>query len=83
MDAVKAALLAKPDLMIVDVRLGNGSGIAAVEAIFETMKVPHIFTSGDWRLLERQSSVLLLKPFTQRDLVGAMRQAVTADLDAS
>jgi DNA-binding response OmpR family regulator len=81
-DAVKAALLARPDLMIVDVRLGSGSGITAMQTISGTVKIPHIFISGDGRVLDPRSSILLQKPFTQRDLVGAINQAMTANMDA-
>jgi two-component system, response regulator PdtaR len=35
-DAVAAAVRCRPDLMIIDVRLGDGSGISAVKEILRT-----------------------------------------------
>ncbi len=46
-DAVTAAARCRPDLMIVDVRLGDGSGVDAVAKIHRTATVPHVFVSGD------------------------------------
>ena len=71
-DAVRAALRETPDLMIVDANLGSGSGIAAVETISITRPVPHIFMSGDRIAAARSLSFVLLKPFTQRALTGAI-----------
>src|ERR1700687_6183972 len=36
-----------PDLMIVDARLCDGSGVSAVEEILRTGWVPHVFVSGE------------------------------------
>ena len=44
--AVAAADKCKPDLMIVDARLGEGSGVSAVEKILRRRFVPHVFVSG-------------------------------------
>jgi len=46
-DAVTAVVRCRPDLMIVDARLGDGSGVSAVEEILRTGFVPHVFISGD------------------------------------
>lgn len=46
-DAVSAAARCRPDLMIVDVRLGNGSGLFAVDEILQSRYVPHVFVSAD------------------------------------
>ncbi len=45
--AVAAAARYKPDLMIVDARLRDGSGVSAVEEILRTGWVPHVFVSGE------------------------------------
>ena len=45
--AVAAASHWRPDLMIVDVGLGEASGIAAVKEILRSGFVPHVFVTGD------------------------------------
>ena len=45
--AVDAARRCHPDLMIVDIGLGEASGIAAVEQILKEGFVPHVFVTGD------------------------------------
>ena len=76
--AVDAALLNRPDLMIVDARLGSGSGIAAVKKISEVVVIPHIFVSGDRMSIEGASRFALQKPFGQRDLERAIRGTIDA-----
>jgi DNA-binding response OmpR family regulator len=71
--AVDAALQNRPDLMIVDARLGNGSGIAAVKRISAVVNIPHIFVSGDRISIEGASTFALQKPFSQRDLERAIK----------
>ena len=46
-EAVIAATRYDPDLMIVDARLGRGSGVSAVEQILRAGPVAHVFVSGD------------------------------------
>ena len=79
-DAVAAALRFQPDLMIVDARLRDGSGIAAVEEILRSGFVPHVFVSGhplrDQAISPR--AVLLQKPFAESDLVRAISRAIAA-----
>jgi CheY-like chemotaxis protein len=78
--AVAAAVRSRPDLMIVDARLGDGSGVAAVAEILRTGFVPHVFISGDIstiRALE-PDAVVLQKPFDESDLVRAIRRALGA-----
>jgi two-component system, response regulator PdtaR len=76
--AVIDAIRYGPDLMIVDAQLGDGSGIAAVDAILSAGPMPHLFVSGDARrvLALRPDAVVLQKPFREADLVRAMQQAV-------
>ena len=74
--AVNTALVARPDLMIVDAHLGSGSGIAAVETIFKTLAIPHIFVSGDRISTGRASTIVLQKPFKQQDLLQAIEQTI-------
>ena len=78
-DAVAAALQYKPDLMIVDARLGDGSGIAAVEEILRTRFVPHVFVSGDAGGVnaQRPGAVVLAKPFREAALVRAIEKTIS------
>ena len=78
--AVAAAVRCRPDLMIVDVRLGDESGVSAVEEILRTGFVPHVFVSGDIstvRALE-PGAVAMQKPFGESDLLRAIQRAIGA-----
>ncbi len=81
--AVIDAIRYGPDLMIIDAQLGNGSGIAAIDAILSAGPMPHLFISGDARrvLTLRPHAVVLQKPFREVDLVRAIQRAVV-DLSA-
>jgi two-component system, response regulator PdtaR len=76
-DAVAAALQCRPDLMIVDVQLSNGSGISAVEEILRTRVIPYVFVSGDISRVKalRPGAVLMQKPYRESDLVQAIQSA--------
>lgn len=73
-DAVSAAIRERPDLLIVDAHLIQGSGVAAVRRILLNGPVPHIFMSGDaLGALELDASAILLrKPFQEKDLARAI-----------
>ena len=76
--AVTAAERCAPDLMIVDARLGRGSGIAAVDKILRGRPVAHFFLSGDAegvRML-RPDAVVVRKPFRKADLERAIDSAL-------
>jgi len=77
-DAVAAAILHKPQMMIVDVRLRDGSGIAAVDEISQTNCIPHVFVGGDISNLQasRPHAVAIQKPYREVDLAGAMARAL-------
>ncbi|HVC18107.1 MAG TPA: response regulator, partial [Rhodanobacter sp.] len=49
--AVATASLFRPQFMIVDAELGDGSGASAVDEILRMGPVPHIFISGDRSLV--------------------------------
>ena len=74
--AVAAAALHRPDLMIVDVSLADGSGIAAMKQITRAAPVPHLFMSGHARQAAMPGAVLLTKPFREADLVQAIGRAL-------
>jgi DNA-binding NtrC family response regulator len=79
-DAVTAAARCRPDLMIVDVRLGDGSGIDAVTEIHRTGPVPHVFVSGDITAVKalRPNAVIIQKPYRESDLARVIRRALDA-----
>jgi len=83
-DAVNSAARCCPDLMIVDVRLGDGdgNGVSAVEEITRDGPVPHVFVSGDLSRFQRfrSNSVVLRKPYRESDLAGAIQRAFGLDL---
>ncbi len=76
--AVAAAARHKPDLMIADVTLADGSGVSAVDRISRVGPVPHLFISGDVFQGAVPGSVLLRKPFREADLVQAIGRALGA-----
>jgi CheY-like chemotaxis protein len=69
-EAVDSARRHCPDLVTSDVRLAQGSGIAAVEAICDGRHVPVVFiTASAWAVRERISdAVVIAKPFVAEDL---------------
>src|ERR1051326_8786651 len=79
-EAVIAAADYKPDLMIVDAGLGQGSGISAVEAILRTRAIAHLFISGDAERvrLRQPDAVVVRKPLPQAELVRAIEAALAA-----
>ena len=79
-NAVAAAARHHPDLMIVDVGLGEASGVAAVEQILLSGFVPHVFATGDALrdLSLGPSAVLIQKPFRGPDIVHAIERALAA-----
>jgi DNA-binding response OmpR family regulator len=79
-DAMTAAVRCRPDLMIVDAQLGDGSGVSAVEKIGRTGSIPHLFVSGDISSVKalRPGAVVIQKPFHEADLARAIQCAVGA-----
>jgi two-component system, response regulator PdtaR len=76
-EAVEAALRCKPDLMLVDARLGRGSGLSAVAEILRSGFIPHIFVTGDTSEVQslRPDAVVIDKPFRERDLISGIQRA--------
>ena len=79
-NAVAAASRCRPDLMIVDVGLGEASGIAAVKEILRSGFVPHVFVTGEMvrGMPLGPETVLLQKPFRVPDLELAIQRALAA-----
>jgi len=78
-ETIKAALTTTPDVMIVDARLGKGSGMAAVEEILKSTFIPHIFASGDILTSCRRDprAVIIQKPYRESDLARAIAGALS------
>ena len=83
-DAVIAATRHRPDLMIVDARLGGGSGVSAVEEILRAGPVAHLFISGDAEKVQTRQpdAVVVRKPFREAELARAIDTALAAALPA-
>ena len=62
--------------MIVDARLRDGNGIAAVETIHRITAIPHVFMSGERLPIGGALAVKLQKPFMYRDLANAIERAI-------
>jgi len=79
-DAVTAAARWSPDLMIVDVRLGEGSGVSAVDEIHRAGPVPHVFVSADISRLQamRPDAAIIQKPYREADLARVIQRALDA-----
>lgn len=76
-DAVNAARTRYPDLITSDVRLAEGSGIAAVRAICSEGRIPVVFiTASVWEYSEQLSgAVVLAKPFGPAEFDHALTRA--------
>ena len=79
-EAVIAAARWHPDLMIVDVRLREGSGVAAVDEIHRTDPVPHVFVSADLSSIRalRPNDAMIQKPYREADLARVIQHALGA-----
>jgi DNA-binding NtrC family response regulator len=79
-DAVRQADATSPDLVIADIRLRQGNGIAAMERIADRREVPVIFVSGNHTFTPNpqiRTARFIAKPFR----VESLRKAV-ADIFA-
>ena len=78
--AVKAAAQWMPDLLIMDVHLEEGNGVAAVAEILRTGFLPHIFVTGDlYRLGADPGAIVIQKPFDVPQLVRAIDRALAVN----
>jgi two-component system, response regulator PdtaR len=78
--AVTAAAHYRPDLIIADARLGDGSGVSAIEQILRTGYIPHLFMSGNISRVKamRPDAAVLQKPFREAELTRAIQSAFDA-----
>jgi CheY-like chemotaxis protein len=79
-DAVVAATRSRPDLMIVDHHLEQGSGAAAVTKILRSGYIPYVIASGDWSEARKlwPHAVVLRKPYDTEDLAYSVETAMKA-----
>lgn len=79
--AIEAAKHTPPDLITADVQLAPGSGVDAVEAIFQFRRIPVFFITGTAAEVRRRLPRCLVvdKPFTSPQVAAAVRH-VTSEL---
>jgi CheY-like chemotaxis protein len=79
-EAVAAARTRCPDLITSDVRLPEGCGIAAVEAICGNRPIPVVFiTATAWEVRERlRDAVVVAKPFGSVHIAAAIAAVIGA-----
>jgi DNA-binding response OmpR family regulator len=77
-DAATAGAQHRPDLIIADARLGDGSGVSAIEEILRAGFVPHLFMTGNISTVKalRPDAVVLEKPFREAELTRAIQHAL-------
>lgn len=79
-DVTQAVLREKPDILFMDVHLGQRSGIEAVESIRKNSQLSDlrvVMTSGfnvKDECLRRGANDFLLKPFMPDDLIGILKR---------
>lgn len=74
--AIAAAKLNCPDLIIADSHIAGGSGVAAVKTICADADIPTIFVTGDRRSVLRHlpNAFVLEKPYAEKDFIAAVRR---------
>ncbi len=77
-EAIRRAEETCPDLITVDEGLENGSGIAAIRHICRDKAIPVIFITASPKQIKAAvpDAVILEKPFSHRNLTGAILEAV-------
>ena len=75
--AVDAAARHRPDLMLVDVGLGQESGLEVMDEILPSGFIAHVFMTGNVARLAalRPGAPVLQKPFDETQLQHAIRGA--------
>jgi len=85
-NAVKSAVNRRPDLIISDVRLADGSGPAAIQRIRETVgEIPVMYVTGNPERAREDDpgAPVLPKPFDRTALVGWCRETVLSGVSAT
>ena len=83
--AIDAAGKYKPDLMIVDAGLLQGSGTGAVDQVSRSGRVPHVFVSGNTGRIKatRPDALVLQKPFRLADLAATIEIACSSECESA
>lgn len=78
--AVEAAQKRCPDLITADMRLPEGSGVDAVQAICSDKWIPVVFITGTWwEVRDRiEDAVIVNKPFHRAELAKAVAMSMGA-----
>ncbi len=79
-EAVIGAARLRPGLMLVDVNLHEGSGVAAVRRILKSGPQLCIFMSGAPAQVEWPTVTVLRKPFAEQELVLAIERVIGPDV---
>jgi len=76
-EAVAAAAMHRPDLMIVDGHLAEGSGVSAMRRILAKGFVPHIYVTGNSLGIDGlpADAIVIGKPFNLHGLMGSIAGA--------
>ncbi|HTG80985.1 MAG TPA: response regulator [Geobacteraceae bacterium] len=82
-DAIREALLTKPDLVLMDIKLGGHlDGIESCEQIKKSTDIPIIFVSAHSeevvveRVMQSGASAYILKPFKNKQLIAEIDKAL-------
>ena len=78
--AVAAAERYRPELLIVDQWLRDGSGVSVIDIVCKNDHVPHLFVSGDVSRIKlaRSDAVVIQKPYQVVELKVAIESAIVA-----
>jgi two-component system, response regulator PdtaR len=81
--AISAAAQLKPDLLIVDASLREGSGVKAVQTILSNRFIPYIFVCGEIGGIRgvMPGAIAVEKPFSTPDLARAIQRALDVPLE--
>ncbi len=68
----------RPELLIVDQWLRDGSGLSLIDKVCKNSHVPHLFVSGDVSRIKlaRPDAVVIQKPYQVAELELAIARAV-------
>jgi CheY-like chemotaxis protein len=75
-EAISAAIRHEPDILIVDVKLKQGTGVSAVREITRIRPFPHFFITGEGIHAVKSEAIVLQKPFREADLMRAIEQVL-------
>ena len=79
--AVAAMARYRPNLLIVDAWLKDGSGLTVIDKVCKDGHVPHLYASGDIARIQlaRPEAVVIQKPYHVVELEAAIERAMLAE----